>query len=318
MEFTTNLYPTYDEIEKAVSLIQRLDPPGIGARNLKECLSIQIGRKKINQTRSDVLIILNNYFEELSEKKHEDISHKMNINSQRLREALKEIARLNPKPGEGRNRSDALSVGYISPDFKISKQDGQLHVWLNWGRLPTLTLSSSYLIAKENDSKKDDLGYLTKCLDDARDLIDGLNQFKSNLISVMQTTTVIQKSFFDSGDILDLKPLTQKQVAQILKIDASNISRMVSSRHVETDFGTFPLSYFFPRAVKSSTIKNATEHHLVDALLEIIKNEPKVKPLSDPKISNLLAERGFVISKKSVSNYRDKLKIPAAAQRKRK
>ena len=317
-----NIEFTRNKIENVLSKIQSLEPAGIAARNLEECLILQIvDIDNLSTTQELAKEIITDFFDEFKNKKFENIYNKFSESKDEINKAFDFIKTLNPKPSGGLEDSNVTE--YLIPDFIIKKNNDELVVNLAYGSKP-ININKSYITIYEDlkrqknkdSNSKESIEFVKKKIEKAQWFVDALNQRNSTLLKTMNTIVEIQKIFFDSGDENDLKPMILKDIAEIIKMDISTVSRIVKSKVAQTDFGIFPLRYFF----SESTIKKGDE--LVSSkvaknyLQEIVNKEDKSSPFSDEKLEKILNENGYKVARRTVSKYREQLGIPAARLRK--
>mgnify|MGYP001198801224 FL=1 len=317
-----NIEFTRNKIESVLSKIQSLEPAGIAARNLEECLILQIDDiDNLSTTQELAKEIITDFFDEFKNKKFENIYNKFSESKDEINKAFDFIKTLNPKPSGGLEDSNVTE--YLIPDFIIKKNNDELVVNLAYGSKP-ININKSYITIYEDlkrqknkdSNSKESIEFVKKKIEKAQWFVDALNQRNSTLLKTMNTIVEIQKIFFDSGDENDLKPMILKDIAEIIKMDISTVSRIVKSKVAQTDFGIFPLRYFF----SESTIKKDDE--LVSSkvaknyLQEIVNKEDKSSPFSDEKLEKILNENGYKVARRTISKYREQLGIPAARLRK--
>ena len=317
-----NIEFTRNKIENVLSKIQSLEPAGIAARNLEECLILQIDDiDNLSTTQELAKEIITDFFDEFKNKKFENIYNKFSESKDEINKAFDFIKTLNPKPSGGLEDSNVTE--YLIPDFIIKKNNDELVVNLAYGSKP-ININKSYITIYEDlkrqknkdSNSKESIEFVKKKIEKAQWFVDALNQRNSTLLKTMNTIVEIQKIFFDSCDENDLKPMILKDIAEIIKMDISTVSRIVKSKVAQTDFGIFPLRYFF----SESTIKKGDE--LVSSkvaknyLQEIVNKEDKSSPFSDEKLEKILNENGYKVARRTVSKYREQLGIPAARLRK--
>ena len=323
LAFTQNIISTKEDIQSILLKIQDLDPPGVGARSLQECLLIQL-KKKNNLKHSIInsIRIIENEFELFSKKKFSKLSEKLNLSDNELKEVIKEISRLNPKPG-GSITSD-FSNNTIIPDFILTIDDGNLIVELNRRNSPELRLSSSYkniLEGYKNDPKKTKsqnqaMQFLKQKLDSAKWFIEAIEQRYQTLFHTVNAIVNFQKDYFLTGEEANLKPMILKDIAEIINMDISTISRVANSKYIDTPYGIKLLKKYFSEGMKNKDGEEISTIEIKKILKEIIDNEDKTKPLSDIELSNKLLEKGYKIARRTVSKYREQLEISVARLRK--
>lgn len=308
----------------ALAAVQELDPAGVGARSLEECLLLQLQRKKMTDSIDVAMRILEECFLEFSNRHYEKIQSILHVSSQELKEAIEEIVHLNPKPGNSLS-SSTKSMDAITPDFILENEDGNLRILLNNKRTPHLYVSPTYVNLFEdylgnkknqNKSTKQAVLFAKQKLDGAKFFINAVKQREHTLYQVMSTILEIQYAYFLEGDEALLKPMTMKDVAEKSFYDISTISRVANSKYIETDFGVFSLKYFFSEGLTKSSGEEVSTRKIKSFLKECIDAEEKTKPLSDEKLSELLLEKGYKVARRTVAKYREQLGIPVARLRK--
>jgi RNA polymerase sigma-54 factor len=324
LAFSSNVITTEEEVEKVLILVQELDPAGIGARNLRECLLLQISRDPDgNITRYTAKKILENHFEEFTKKHYDKIQKKLEISDEDLKEAIDEIIRLNPKPG-GSMKEAPKNHQQIIPDFVIVETDGKLELSLNGRNAPELKVSRDYENmlrtysegAKTSKSDKDAVMFVKQKLDGAKWFIDAIKQRQTTLLSTMQAIMMYQFEYFLTGDETNLRPMILKDIAEIVNLDISTVSRVANSKYVQTGHGTFALKYFFSESLSTDAGEEVSTREVKKILSEAIEGEEKHKPLTDEKLTELLKEKGYNIARRTVAKYREQLNIPVARLRK--
>ena len=324
LAFSANVITTEAEVEKVLSLVQELDQAGIGARNLKECLILQINRiQDGNISRFTAKKILENHFEEFIKKHYDKIQKKFEISDEDLKDAIDEILRLNPKPG-GSMREAARNHQEIIPDFEIIENEGKLDLTLNGRNAPELKVNKDYEKmlrtysegGKTSKSDKEAVMFVKQKLDGAKWFIDAIKQRQNTLLSTMQAIMMYQKEYFLTGDETNLKPMILKDIAEIVDLDISTVSRVANSKYVITSQGTFALKYFFSESLSTNSGEEVSTREVKKILSEAVDNESKSKPLTDEKLTALLKEKGYNIARRTVAKYREQLNIPVARLRK--
>ena len=323
LAFTQNIISEKSEILSILKKIQDLDPPGVGARSLQECLIIQL-KKKNNSKKAviDSLQIVENEFEIFSKKKFSKLSEKLNLSQEDLKKAIQEISRLNPKPG-GSISSD-FSNNTIVPDFILTIQDGNFIVELNKRNSPELRLSSSYkniLEGYKNDPKKTKsqnqaMQFLKQKLDSAKWFIEAIEQRYQTLFQTVNAIVDFQKEYFSTGEEKNLKPMILKDIAEIINMDISTVSRVANSKYIDTPYGIKLLKSYFSEGMKNIEGDEISTIEIKKILKEIVNEENKDKPFSDIELSKKLSERGYLVARRTVSKYREQLDISVARLRK--
>ena len=314
---------TPEEILEVLKVVQSFDPPGIAARSLQECLLIQLEHKAERTYSTDLsTIIIRFYFEEFSKKHYDKILLKGNISEEELREAIAEIQTLNPKPGNTISEV-ARDSQYVVPDFLITNNEGILELTLNTRYTPELSLNRDYINmlheyggAKRKPAEKDTLTFIKQKLDAARGFIDAINQRQETLYTTMKAIMNYQREYFLTGDDTRLRPMILKDIATIVSLDISTISRVANSKYVQTPFGTLLLKSFFSESLLNTEGEEISTREIKKILSETIETETKLKPLTDDELVDLLKEKGYNIARRTIAKYRKQLNIPVARLRK--
>ena len=324
LAFRQNVDCTEEEVEKMILLIQKFDPPGVAARNLQECLLIQLKRLKLSGTKVDQAIeAIEEYFDEFTKKHYEKIQRGLGIDDDGLKEVINQIIKLNPKPG-GNHSDTNKGETYVVPDFFIYNNAGKLELTLNSRNAPDLRISEGYRdMLKEYDrgSKKDKrqkeaVLFIKQKIDAAKWFIDAIKQRQHTLSSVMQTILDYQHEFFLTGDETSLRPMILKDIAERTHLDISTVSRVANSKFVQTEFGTYRLKFFFSESLSTDSGEEVSTREVKKILSNLIEAESKRKPLSDERLTELLQEKGYNIARRTVAKYREQLNIPVARLRK--
>ncbi len=324
LAFSQNITTSEEELAEVLDAIQELDPAGIGARDLKECLLLQIRRKQNGDiTRYTAMKVLEDYFEEFTKKHYDKIIDKLEIEEDDLRAAINEIIRLNPKPA-GSLKESSKSMIQIIPDFEITESDGDLELTLNGRNAPELKISRSYEKmlrnysegAKLNKSDKEAMLFVKQKLDSAKWFIDAIKQRQNTLFFTMSAIMNYQREYFLTGDETKLRPMILKNIAEIVNLDISTISRVANSKYVQTPYGVFSLKYFFSESLTTDSGEDVSTREVKKILSEAIEAEEKRKPLTDEKLAALLKEKGYNIARRTIAKYREQLNIPVARLRK--
>ena len=324
LAFALNVDTTEQEVEEILLLIQELDPAGVGARNLQECLLLQIKRKQDGDiVRYTAKKILENHFEEFTKKHYEKIAKKLEIEDEDLKEAIDEILRLNPKPG-GSMRETAKNYQQIIPDFMLFENDGRLELSINGRNAPELKVSKDYESmlrsyaegAKSSKADKEAVTFVRQKLDSAKWFIDAIKQRQQTLLLTMDAIRLYQEAYFLTGDETKLKPMILKDIADMVGLDISTISRVANSKYVQTNFGIYPLKYFFSESLSTDSGEEVSTREVKKILSDAIVGEDKRNPLTDEKLMELLNEKGYNIARRTVAKYREQLNLPVARMRK--
>lgn len=324
--FHAGIQTTDEEMERMISLVQDFDPAGVGAMTLQECLKLQLERKIYHPKVDAALRIVENYFEEFSKKHYDRIKKGLNIGDELLKEAVAEIARLNPKPGNawGGNLLEK-SMSVIVPDFILENDDGKLTVHLNNSNIPELRVSNTYndLFQVYSDKKtdktaalKDAVTFAKQKIDAARWFIDAIRQRHQTLLRTMEAIVDFQYEFFLEGDDTFLKPMILKDIADITGYDISTISRVSNSKYIQTEYGVYPVKYFFSESMTNDSGEEVSTREIKKILQDCIDCEDKKKPLNDDALAEVLRTKGYNIARRTVAKYREQLNIPVARLRK--
>ncbi|MCX6313348.1 MAG: RNA polymerase factor sigma-54 [Sphingobacteriales bacterium] len=324
MAFRQNIITTEQEIKELVLQIQQFDPPGIGARNLRECLLIQLERKLGEGLHVELAMkVLEKYFDEFTKKHYEKIQRGLNINDDQLREVINQIIKLNPKPG-GTIGDSNKGEQYVVPDFFIYNNVGKLELTLNSKNAPDLRISEGYrdmLKDYERGSKKDKrqkeaVLFIKQKIDSAKWFIDAIKQRQNTLMNTMEAIMNYQHDFFITGDETSLRPMILKYIAEATNLDISTISRVANSKFVQTEFGTYRLKFFFSESLQTDSGEEVSTREVKKILSDMVEGESKKHPLSDERLTELLQEKGYNIARRTVAKYREQLNIPVARLRK--
>jgi len=324
LAFSANVMVTEAQVEEVLRLVQELDPAGVGARDLRECLLLQIERKQDGDiTKFTAKKILQDHFEEFTKKHYDKIQKKLEIEDEDLKEAIDEIIKLNPKPG-GSMKESAKSMQQVIPDFVIQEFEGRLELSINGRNAPELKVSREYENmlrsysegAKTSRSDKEALTFVKQKLDGAKWFIDAIRQRQNTLLFTMDAIMNYQKGYFLTGDETNLRPMILKDIADIVSLDISTISRVANSKYVQTGYGVFPLKYFFSESLSTDSGEEVSTREVKKILSEAIEGEQKKKPLTDDRLALLLKEKGYNIARRTVAKYREQLNIPVARLRK--
>jgi RNA polymerase sigma-54 factor len=324
LAFSENIYTSHDEVEKVLFLVQQLDPAGVGARSLKECLILQLNRKAENKERILAKGILNTSFDQFVKKHYAKLSQKFNITMEELKGAIKEIEKLNPKPG-GSFSGNLTVIEHIVPDFTIRINEGVLELSLNARNAPDLHISREYdnMLKGYSESKdksksqKDAVLFIKQKLDAAKWFIDAIKQRQQTLMITMNAIMHYQKEFLLTGDERKLRPMVLKDIAEQIHMDVSTVSRVANSKYADTPYGTKLVKEFFSESMKNDQGEDISTREIKKILQTEIEKENKKKPLTDEKLSGVLKESGYLIARRTVAKYREQLDIPVARLRKK-
>ena len=314
------------ELRAILDIIQDFDPPGIGARDLQECLLLQIRKRDLDDP--DIINaheILKFHFDEFTKKHYDKILNRMDISEEDLKGAIDEIIKLNPKPGGSYSDPLNKTLEHIVPDFILENNDGELELSLNSRNIPELRVSRTYnemlqsFIAKKDNhtrTEKEAITFVKQKLDSAKWFIDAIRQRQNTLLITMHTILAYQKEYFIDGDERKMRPMILKDIADITGLDISTISRVANSKYIQTHFGIFPLKYFFSEGLQTDSGEEVSTREIKKILQECIENENKRKPVTDEKLTEILQEKGYQIARRTVAKYREQLDIPVARLRK--
>jgi len=314
------------EVEDMIALVQEFDPAGVGASSLQECLQLQLERKTYRHEVDVALKIIVNFFEEFSKKHYDKIIKYLDITEDDLRDAITEIAHLNPKPGNawGGNLLEK-SMSVVVPDFILENDEGKLRVHLNDSNIPELRVSTTYndLFQTYTDQKgeknaalKDAVVFAKQKIDSARWFIDAIKQRHHTLLTTMQAIVNYQREFFTEGDDTFMRPMILKDIADITGYDISTISRVSNSKYIQTEFGVYPVKYFFSESMTNDSGEEVSTREIKKILQDCVENENKRKPLNDDALADVLKTKGYPIARRTVAKYREQLNIPVARLRK--
>jgi RNA polymerase sigma-54 factor len=326
LAFRQNISTSLQEIEELINKIQQFDPPGIAARDLQECLLLQLYRKQITNNDPGIdqaIQILEHYFDEFTKKHYEKIQRGLSLTDEDLKSAINQIIRLSPKPGGNMGESNKAE-SYIIPDFFIYNNNGVLELTLNTKNAPDLRISEGYRdMLKEYDrgSKKDKrqkeaVLFIKQKIDAAKWFIDAIKQRQNTLYMTMHAILKHQEEFFFTGDETSMRPMILKDIAEKTGLDISTVSRVANSKFVQTEFGTYRLKFFFSESLSTDSGEEVSTREVKKILSDMVEGESKVKPLSDEKLTDMLQQKGYNIARRTVAKYREQLNIPVARLRK--
>ncbi|MFC5411732.1 RNA polymerase factor sigma-54 [Larkinella bovis] len=323
LAFSHGIFTDTEELEIVLKRIQTFDPPGIAARSLQECLLLQLQRKDPSDPAVPLAIrIIEDLFEEFSKKHYDKIQKRLNISEEQLKKVISIITKLNPKPGSVEGEDSA--VQYLIPDFILTNNNGKIELTLNSRNAPELRISRSFAEMldtyeksdKNNRSLKETVSFVKQKLDAAKWFIDAIKQRQATLLKTMNAIVKFQYDFFLEGDETKLRPMILKDIANLIDMDVSTVSRVANSKSVQTEFGIYPLKYFFSEGIATDSGEDVSSREVKNILKEFIDHEPKGNPLSDDKLEKMLNERGYNIARRTVAKYREQLNIPVARLRK--
>ena len=326
LAFSVGLETTYEKLHEVLMIIQEFDPAGVGARNLQECLLLQITRKDLEDPVTALALrILKNHFEEFTSKHYDKIIQRLNISEEELKLALEEILRLNPKPGGAIGDAQMKSFHHIVPDFILEESEGELQLYLNSNNVPELRISRTYSDMFESYSankasatreEKDTITFVKQKLDSAKWFIDAIRQRQNTMLLTMNAILEYQENYFRDGDETRMRPMILKDIADRTGLDISTISRVVNSKYIQTHFGIYPLKYFFSEGIQTDSGEEVSTREIKKILQDCINSEDKRKPLTDDRLSAILNEKGYQIARRTVAKYREQLGLPVARLRK--
>ncbi|MAM30534.1 MAG: RNA polymerase sigma-54 factor [Flavobacteriaceae bacterium] len=323
LAFTQNVYTTEEKIEKILNIVQELDPAGVGARDLQECLLLQLYRKSPTEAVSLAIEIVDDAFDHFIKKHYSKLIQKFDVTEDDLRDAISEIEHLNPKPG-GAYSGNTRIVEHVVPDFAIKIVDGELDLTLNGRNAPELHVSREYTnmlkgykaSKQKSKSQKDAVMFIKQKLDAAKWFIDAIKQRQQTLFVTMNSIMHHQKEYFLTGDERKLKPMILKDIADKINMDVSTVSRVANSKYVDTPYGTKLIKEFFSESMKNDQGEDVSTREIKKILEITVSEENKKKPLTDDRLAKILKEKGYPIARRTVAKYREQLDIPVARLRK--
>ncbi len=323
LAFTQNVYTTEEKIEEVLFTVQELDPSGVAARNLEECLILQLSRKTPTKAIELAISILEKSFDHFSKKHYKKLMSKFSITEEELRDAIQEIEHLNPKPG-GSYASNTKIIEHVVPDFTIRIVEGELELTLNGRNAPELRVSrdysnmlKGYKASKEKTkAQKDAVLFIKQKLDAAKWFIEAILQRQQTLFVTMSAIMYYQKDYFLTGDERSLRPMILKDIANEIGMDVSTVSRVANSKYVDTPYGTKLIKEFFSESMTNDQGEEVSTREIKKILETVIEEENKKKPLTDDKLAGILKEKGYPIARRTVAKYREQLDLPVARLRK--
>ena len=319
--FAQNIVTTEEELGKLLHIVQQFDPPGIGARDLRECLLLQLKRKPSTFITEQAIRIVRDMMEEFSRKHYDKMAKRLDVDDEMLKEIIHEIVHLNPRPGDSVVDTKG-SVMQITPDFIINIVDDKLELSLNSRNAPDLKVSKEYsrmmgdYASRKDKTSKEALSFVKQKVETARWFIDAIRQRQETLLYTMNAIMEYQYEYFLEGDETKLKPMILKDIADRVGMDISTISRVANSKYVQTEFGTFLLKTFFSESLSTDSGEEVSSREVKKILSDCILAENKKKPLTDDKLCKILKEKGYNIARRTVAKYREQLEIPVARMRK--
>jgi RNA polymerase sigma-54 factor len=324
MAFTQGLYTDEATTEKVLHVIHQLEPAGVGARDLQECLWLQLKHKTPTEYVDLAIDIIENQFEAFSKKHYDKLQQKYNVTIEQLKKGIQEIEKLNPKPGGAFTGNNKVTENIV-PDFAIRIVDGELELTLNGRNAPTLHVSKDYQDMMQtykesrdkSNSQKDAVQFIKQKLDSAKWFIDAIKQRQETLFVTMNAIMHFQEEYFLDGEETSLKPMILKDIADMVGLDISTVSRVANSKYVDTPYGTKLIKEFFSEAMKNDQGEDVSTLEIKKILQDIIDSENKKKPYPDDKLAELLGEKGYPIARRTIAKYREQLDIPVARMRKK-
>ena len=321
--FSQNIEVSEKELEDVLKVIQELDPAGIGARSLQECLLIQLRRKE-EQTHGVkvAIMVLSDCFDEFTKKHYEKIMQRCNITEQDLKDAIDVIVKLNPKPGNSYGEPQKANIQAIIPDFIVDVEDNDVIVSLNNRNSPDLRISRSFSkmmdeYSSDKAGNKEVVTFVKQKIDNAKWFIDAIEQRKRTLLFTMEAIVQFQRKFFLTGDEADIRPMILKDIAEMTNLDISTVSRVANSKYVATPYGNFLLKFFFSEAMQTDSGEEVSTREVKQILKECIDAEDTTKPLTDDRLSEILKDRGYIIARRTIAKYREQMGIPVARLRRK-
>ena len=324
LAFTQGIYTDEKTVEKILHIVQNLDPIGVGARDLQECLLLQLKYKTPTEYIELAIDLIENQFDAFTKKHYEKLLQKYEISQEHLKKAIEEIERLNPKPG-GSFGNNYRAVEQIVPDFTIRIVDGELELSLNGRNAPSLHVSKDYqemmqtykVSSDKSNSQKDAVQFIKQKLDSAKWFIDAIRQRQETLFVTMNAIMHFQEDYFLDGEETSLKPMILKDIADMVGLDISTVSRVANSKYVDTPYGTKLIKEYFSEAMKNDQGEDVSTLEIKKILQNIVESEDKSKPYPDDQLAEILKEKGYPIARRTIAKYRDLLDIPVARMRKK-
>jgi RNA polymerase sigma-54 factor len=324
LAFRQNIITSDAEVEGLIKMIQRFDPPGVCARNLQECLLLQLYRLKAHGIEVDLSIrIIRDYFDEFTKKHYEKILRGLNIDDDQLRYEIGHIVKLNPKPGGNVGESNGAEQ-YVIPDFYVINNNGKLELTLNSKNAPDLRISGDYKDmlrdydrgSKKDKRQKEAVMFIKQKIDAAKWFIDIIKQRQETLYNTMYSIMMHQHEFFLTGDETTMRPMILKDIAEKTNLDISTVSRVANSKFVQSEFGTYRLKFFFSESLSTDSGEEVSTREVKKILSDMVAAEDKRKPISDDQLTDMLKDKGYNIARRTVAKYREQLNIPVARLRK--
>lgn len=324
LAFSNGVYTDEENIERILGIIHELEPTGVGARDLQECLLLQLKSKTRIESVELAQKIIEEQFEAFTKKHYDKLLQKYEVTQDQLKKAISEIEKLNPKPG-GSFLGNQKSAEHIIPDFTIRIEENELVLTLNSRNTPELNVSRDYQdmlksykdTEHKSQNQKDAVQFIKQKLDAAKWFIDAIKQRQDTLMVTMSAIMNYQKDYFFEGDDTYLKPMILKDIADQIGLDISTVSRVANSKYVETPFGTKLIKDFFSESMKNESGEDVSTKEIKKILKDVIEEEQKDKPLADDKLADILKEKGYPIARRTIAKYREQLDIPVARLRKK-
>ena len=322
LAFSQGVFTEEKELERLLEIIQDLDPPGVGGRDLRECLMLQLERKRPSFKVNLALSILDNHFDSFVKRHYQKLMDRLGVNEDELRDAIEEIGRLNPKPGGSSNLSRPTEN--VIPDYNLQIVDDELDLTLNGRNAPELSLSRQYrdmlehykASKEKNKAEKEAALFVKQKLDSAKWFIDAIVQRQQTLMLTMQSILNYQRDYFLTGDERKLRPMILKDIAEEIGMDISTVSRVASNKYIQTPYGTFLIKRFFSESMTNSDGEEVSTREIKKILEDTVSEEDKRKPMTDDALAKILKEKGYPIARRTVAKYREQLDIPVARMRK--
>lgn len=322
LAFNLNMEVSEDELLKILKVIQQFDPPGVGARDLQECLLIQLKRQNKREFVT-AREIVSHFFDEFTKKHYSKIQAKLELSDQELKDAVDQILKMNPKPGSSYSNPMNKANQHIVPDFILENIDGELILSLNQRNVPEIKINDTYLemirsmsANGKSKSRKEAMVFVKEKIDSAKWFIDALQQRQATLMHTMSEIVSFQKAYFVDGDETKLRPMILKDIAERTGLDISTISRVSNSKYIQTHFGIYPLKYFFSEGLQKDDGEEVSTREIKKILQDCIEGEDKSKPMTDDKLALILKKKSYNIARRTVAKYREQLGIPVARLRK--
>ena len=320
--FRENIETDYEEVSYLLGIIQQFDPPGVGARDLRECLTIQLRKMKQTEEVRNALSILTDHFQEFTNKHFQKIMTRMGLSEEQMKAAIGKIVKLNPSPGGQIDASYTEQAQQVVPDFVLDLVDGELKLSMPRFSIPEIRVNKKYaeMLAEAKGStdrkQKEAATFVKQKIDSAKWFVEALKQRHNTLESTMKAIVDYQREYFTDGDESHLKPMVLKDIAEVTGFDISTISRVVNSKYIETHFGIYPLKYFFSEGLENQAGEEVSTRELKKALQECVDGENKRKPLTDDQLVEEMSKKGYKVARRTIAKYRDQLGIAKARLRK--